>query len=238
MDGSPQIYTGWSLILAAFVAINVPTGHDTMECLSCFLLTETTTRDPQFNLNSTPIRLVYFLHFLIAQNSRCGLSLASSRGQPTMRFILTRLSNGPTVKNFCSKLENRKYLCLSSKAKSPALSSFNFGFDPYEYTSGRWLRADAAQRNGRRVKFNFPALCQKAINSAPGAREILECSKVEGNFNRAFIIQLDNGSRVVAKVPFPVAGPTRLVTNSEVATMAYCKVFNISRDRARSSGPS
>ncbi|KAI3394042.1 hypothetical protein diail_3307, partial [Diaporthe ilicicola] len=103
------------------------------------------------------------------------------------------------------------------------MASFNFGFDPYEYTNGRWLRADAAQRDARRVKFDFPALCQKAISSALGAKEILECSKVEGNFNRAFIIRLDNGTKVVARVPFSVAGPSRLVTNSEVATMAYIR---------------
>lgn len=153
-----------------------------------------------------------------------------------MALILTRSSNGPTVRILYSKLRRRTY-SSSSRAKPPTLTSFNFGFDPYEYTSGRWLRADAAQRNGRRVKFNFPALCQKAIRSAPGAREILGCSKVEGNFNRAFIIQLDNGSRVVAKVPFPVAGPARLATNSEVATMTYSKLFDVSRERAQSSGP-
>lgn len=115
------------------------------------------------------------------------------------------------------------------------MPSFNFSFDAYEYTNGRWLRADAAQRDARRIKFDFPALCQKAISSAPGAKEILECSKVEGNFNRAFIIRLDNGAKVVARVPFSVAGPSRLVTNSEVATMAYRKLYDIPLDRARSA---
>lgn len=119
--------------------------------------------------------------------------------------------------------------------KSSTLSSFNFGFDPYEYTDGRWLRSDVAQRDARRVKFDFPALCQKAISSAPGAKGILECLKVEGNFDRAFIICLDNGIKVVARVPFSVAGPSRLVTNSEVATMAYRKLHKISLDRNRSS---
>jgi len=32
---------------------------------------------------------------------------------------------------------------------------------------------------------------------------------------------MDNGHRVVARIPFRLAGPRRLVTNSEVATMAY-----------------
>lgn len=100
---------------------------------------------------------------------------------------------------------------------------FQYDFDPYEYTSGRWLTADAAQRDARRVKFDFATLCQNAINSSPGASKILKGVKLEGNFNRAFILHLDNGSSVVARIPFPVAGPPWLVTHSEVATIAYSK---------------
>lgn len=96
-------------------------------------------------------------------------------------------------------------------------------FDPYEYTSGHWMRDDAAQRRARRVDFSFDALCQTAVRSCPGAKGILRCDKVEGNFNRAFIFGLDNGTSVVARVPFSVAGPARLVTNSEVATLAYSR---------------
>ncbi|ROV87932.1 hypothetical protein VSDG_09452 [Cytospora chrysosperma] len=106
---------------------------------------------------------------------------------------------------------------------SSSIMSFRYDFDPHEYSSGCWLRADAAQRDARRVRFDFATLCQKAINSSPGAKEILKGVKVEGNFNRAFILHLDNGSRVVARIPFSVAGPPRLVTNSEVATIAYIR---------------
>lgn len=144
-----------------------------------------------------------------------------------MLLTLTQWSKYPTKRFLCSKLQHRTY-SLPSKTTPPNSSSFNFGFDPYEYTSGRWLRADAAHRNARRVKFNFPALCQQAISSVPGAKDILECSKDEGNFNRAFLMHLDNGIKVVARVPFPAAGPSRLVTNSEVATMAYSKCYIVS----------
>ncbi|POS71338.1 hypothetical protein DHEL01_v210271 [Diaporthe helianthi] len=106
---------------------------------------------------------------------------------------------------------------------SSTITSFQYDFGPHEYTSGYWLRADAAQRDARRVKFDFGALCQKAINSSPGAKQVLRGVKVEGNFSRAFILQLDNGSKVVARIPFPVAGPSRLVTNSGVATIEYTK---------------
>ncbi|KAH7317657.1 kinase-like domain-containing protein [Rhexocercosporidium sp. MPI-PUGE-AT-0058] len=71
--------------------------------------------------------------------------------------------------------------------------------DPYHYTTGRWLNRDKLQRGARYVKFDFPAL--------------------------VFILYLDNGERVVARVPFRIAGPRRLVTNSEVATMTYARTF-------------
>jgi hypothetical protein len=37
------------------------------------------------------------------------------------------------------------------------------------------------------------------------------------------IFSLDNGKKAVAKLPTSVAGPKRLTTNSEVATMEYSK---------------
>lgn len=38
----------------------------------------------------------------------------------------------------------------------------------------------------------------------------------------------DNAKRVIAKLPFKLAGPPRLTTNSEVATIKYCEVKLIS----------
>jgi hypothetical protein len=54
-----------------------------------------------------------------------------------------------------------------------------------------------------------------------GAREIVACGKIEGGFNRVFVIEFDNGEKLVAKVPMRFAGPAALTTMSEVATMAY-----------------
>lgn len=89
------------------------------------------------------------------------------------------------------------------------------------YTSGRWLRNDILQREARHIKFDFSALCKKAIQACPGATRITQLEKKEGSFNRAFLLHMDNDARIVARIPFGVAGPSRLTTNSEVATMAY-----------------
>lgn len=94
--------------------------------------------------------------------------------------------------------------------------------DPYSYTSGRWLHRDELERNSRYVKFDFSALYDRAIRVCPGATKVVKCEKREGGFNRVFLFAMDNGSGVVARVPTGIAGPPRLTTNSEVATMTYC----------------
>jgi hypothetical protein len=93
--------------------------------------------------------------------------------------------------------------------------------DPYIYTTCRWLNRDKLQREARYRKFDFPALCKKAVITCSGATKVIRYEKKEGGFNRSFILYLDNGKRVVARLPFRIAGPRGLITNSEVATMIY-----------------
>ncbi|KAJ5246157.1 hypothetical protein N7468_001140, partial [Penicillium chermesinum] len=94
-------------------------------------------------------------------------------------------------------------------------------FDPYLYTSGRWLRNDKRQRQLRQIDFNFDKLCQKIVDLSNGAKSIKDCEKKEGGFNRVFVFTMDDNSRVVARLPFPLAGPAKLATASEVATIQY-----------------
>lgn len=48
--------------------------------------------------------------------------------------------------------------------------------------------------------------------------------KLEGNFNKAFLLTMDDGNEVIAKIPCPNAGPRLLTTASEVATLKFCMV--------------
>lgn len=41
----------------------------------------------------------------------------------------------------------------------------------------------------------------------------------EGNYNRVFRLTMDNALVVIARIPFPNAGPSWYTTASEVATM-------------------
>lgn len=56
-----------------------------------------------------------------------------------------------------------------------------------------------------------------------GEKHINKCEKKEGGFNRVFIFTMDDSSRVVARLPFVLAGPAKLATASEVATIQYCE---------------
>lgn len=95
--------------------------------------------------------------------------------------------------------------------------------DPHHYTGGRWLHNDQLERDSRYINFDFAALCNKAVNVCPGATKVVRYEKKEGHRHRVFIFNLDNGSRVVGKIPHRDVGRPMLATNSEVATMAFSK---------------
>lgn len=45
----------------------------------------------------------------------------------------------------------------------------------------------------------------------------------EGTFNKVFLVTLDTGDEIIARIPNPNAEPLSLVTASEVATMAFAR---------------
>jgi hypothetical protein len=129
---------------------------------------------------------------------------------------------------FSSSRQMMKSLGDSKQLAQPALFRHmastltgNAGADPYRYTSGRWLRRDALERESRLIHFDFDALCRRVLALCPGASSVTSYDKKEGGFNRVFIFHTDNAKRIVAKLPFALAGPSRLTTNSEVATIKY-----------------
>lgn len=96
---------------------------------------------------------------------------------------------------------------------------------PHKYTTGRRLENDQLQHDARHLHFGFAALSAKAVTLCPKARSVSACTKLEGRFNKAFLYTMDSGERIVARVPTRIAGPRRLTTNSEVATIAYSKIL-------------
>lgn len=53
--------------------------------------------------------------------------------------------------------------------------------------------------------------------------KVLKC--IEGQYNKALILSMDNGQDVVARLPNPNAGPRFYTTASEVATRQFVGVY-------------
>lgn len=95
----------------------------------------------------------------------------------------------------------------------------------YQYTSGRWLWNEKYQLARRYVEFDLPGLL-KVSAQAIGARRCVEVKKLpEGNFNKVFSLTMDDGRKLIAKIPNPNAGRPHYTTASEVATMDYVRAL-------------
>lgn len=91
------------------------------------------------------------------------------------------------------------------------------------YTSGRWLWNEREQLEARYRRFDIPGLQQAACQAA-GASRCVSFEKIgEGNYNKAYRLEMEDGKRVIAKIPHPNAGPRMLTTASEVATMEFAR---------------
>jgi hypothetical protein len=101
----------------------------------------------------------------------------------------------------------------------------------HRYTRGRWLIDDILERKARHVSFNLEELCAVVIGSCPGAAQrITALERKEGSNALVLIFSLDNGRKVVAELPTSVAGPKRLTTNAEVATVEYSMFWSVLQD--------
>ena len=98
----------------------------------------------------------------------------------------------------------------------------------FRYTSGRWLWNEQAQLEARYRRFDVAKL-QQAACEALDAKFCLSIEKIgEGNFNKAYRLIMEDGRKVIAKIPHPNAGPPIHTTASEVATMEFARtVLNI-----------
>ncbi|KAF1912281.1 kinase-like domain-containing protein [Ampelomyces quisqualis] len=90
----------------------------------------------------------------------------------------------------------------------------------FSYTNGRFLANEVKACNRRYVQFDINSLCTVAA-AAGGSSPIKAIDKMEGGFSKALIMQKEDGSEVVAKIPFSIAGPPKYTTASEVAVLKF-----------------
>ncbi|PGH10605.1 hypothetical protein AJ80_07456 [Polytolypa hystricis UAMH7299] len=91
----------------------------------------------------------------------------------------------------------------------------------FKYTNGRFLVNETTACDRRYVKFDVDQLC--AIAASVGSRHspVRTIEKMEGGFSKALLLQREDGSEVIAKIPFSIAGPRKYTTASEVAILQY-----------------
>ena len=101
---------------------------------------------------------------------------------------------------------------------------WNKNQDFFRYTAGRFLFDEIRQMACRYVQFDMNELVHIATSST-ASRSCMAVRKLsEGQYNKAFLLTMDDGKRVVAKVPNPNAGRPHYTTASEVATMDFVSI--------------
>lgn len=93
--------------------------------------------------------------------------------------------------------------------------------DFFFFTRGRFVVEEKDQMKQRYVRFNMNELVQVAARSV-GAEDCVSVQKCpDGMYNKCFVLTMDDGQEVIAKVPNPNAGVPHYTTASEVATMDF-----------------
>ncbi|KAI0354270.1 hypothetical protein OH77DRAFT_1482176 [Trametes cingulata] len=108
----------------------------------------------------------------------------------------------------------------------------------FSVTTLRWLYNDEQQRAVRYVPFNVQAFVNVGLQAA-GATKCTSLEKLQdGALNRVFLLTFDNDVELIAKIPYPCAGPRHFCTASEVATLDFLRTelgFPVPHVRAWSS---
>ncbi|KAL5486270.1 hypothetical protein ACEPAI_7316 [Sanghuangporus weigelae] len=95
----------------------------------------------------------------------------------------------------------------------------------FNYTTGRFLANEALRLRDRRRVFDIPGLFRiiaKVLSCK--TEEIVGFRKLgEGGFNRTFLVTLDTGFQLVARIPYPILLPKAYALASEVATMDFLR---------------
>lgn len=113
-------------------------------------------------------------------------------------------------------------------------------YDLYSYTSGRFLFDESLRLHERYVEFDHIALLretEKFVGRDHG-RATHIAKLAEGGFNHVFLIKMDDGLEVVAKIPYRFTGPKYYATASDAATLCFLHSKSIPMPRLYGYSPS
>ncbi|KAH3943357.1 hypothetical protein HBH53_176480 [Parastagonospora nodorum] len=111
----------------------------------------------------------------------------------------------------------------------------------FAYTNGRFLVNETHACDRRFVRFDVDQLCSVAASAGGPLSPIQAIEKLEGGFSKALLMRKEDEREIVAKIPFPIAGPPKYTTASEVAVLYYLQAHTsipVPRVLAWSSDPS
>ncbi|KAL5342729.1 kinase-like domain-containing protein [Aspergillus crustosus] len=95
--------------------------------------------------------------------------------------------------------------------------------DFFKFTRGRFILSEKENLQQREIRFDLNRLADIAAASVDATQCIAIKKYPDGTYNKAFLMTMDNGLEVVAKVPNPNAGIKHFTTASEVATMDFAR---------------
>ncbi|GAT24392.1 phosphotransferase enzyme family protein [Aspergillus luchuensis] len=125
------------------------------------------------------------------------------------------------------------YYNATPASRTSSQTDWNNHDEFFKFTRGRFLVDEAINRRMREIQFDMNSLARVAAESV-GATHCTSIQKYpDGMFNKAFLMSMDNGREVVAKVPNPNAGIPHLTTASEVATMDFVQLTQLDPGEAR-----
>lgn len=94
--------------------------------------------------------------------------------------------------------------------------------DMFSYRAQRWLWNEPEQLRRRYLKFNLEALIRAVEDTAGLEARCIDVTRLpEGNFNKTFLLTMQDQRQLIARLPNPNAGRPYYTTASEVATMDY-----------------
>ncbi|KAI0339794.1 hypothetical protein BDW22DRAFT_1486502 [Trametopsis cervina] len=153
--------------------------------------------------------------------------LRLGRVSSVLRSLRTSVSSSYTFS--ISRVSLKTSACPPPCRARPLSTTAESDDSLFNYTSGRWVYNDALRHKERHRPFNVTSLCRLAAQSVDrDPTDVLSISKLdEGGFNRTFLITLRDGTKVVARIPYPVTVPDYNGVASEVATIEYMRLHGI-----------
>jgi hypothetical protein len=130
------------------------------------------------------------------------------------------------------ELANYRYAFPSGQPKVEVTyrsiaSDWNTRSEFFKFTRGRFIVDEDANLRNREVVFDMNQLAKVAADSV-GAAQCVDVRKfTDGMFNKSFLMLMDDGREVVAKVPNPNAGRAHYTTANEVATIDFVSVLEL-----------